>query len=59
MLASVLAPSEKKNYMLIDPQKESAGVIQTALINAGAVVGSADSAVAIVVEVVPPAVFRP
>ena len=42
VLASVLAPSEKKNYMLIDPQKESAGVIQTGLINAGAVVVSAD-----------------
>jgi CheY-like chemotaxis protein len=42
VLASVLAPSEKKNYMLIDPQKESAGVIQTALVNAGAVVVSAE-----------------
>ncbi len=42
VLASVLAPSEKKNYLLIDPQKESAGVIQTGLINAGAVVVSAE-----------------
>lgn len=42
VLASVLAPSDKKNFLLVDPQSESVGVIQTGLINAGAVVISAD-----------------
>lgn len=42
VLASVLTPSEKKNYMLVDPEKESAGVIQTGLINSGAVLVLAD-----------------
>lgn len=42
VLASVLTPSEKKNYMLVDPQQESSGVIQTSLINGGAVLVLAD-----------------
>ncbi|HPD28830.1 MAG TPA: HEAT repeat domain-containing protein [Phycisphaerae bacterium] len=42
VLASVLAPSEKKNYMLVDPEAESAGVIQTGLVNSGAVLVLAD-----------------
>jgi len=42
VLASVLTPSEKKNYMLVDPQEESSGVIQTGLINSGAVLVLAD-----------------
>ncbi len=42
VLASVLTPSDKKSFLLVDPQSESAGVIQTGLINAGAAVVSAD-----------------
>jgi HEAT repeat protein len=42
VLASVLAPSNKRYYLLVDPQKESAGVIQTGLINKGDVVIWAD-----------------
>lgn len=41
VLASVLSPSDKKHFMLIDPQAESAGLIQTGLINSGAVVVAA------------------
>jgi hypothetical protein len=42
VLASVLTPSDKKHYMLIDPQSESAGLIQNGLISTGAVLVTAD-----------------